>query len=423
MSRINNKNAIEIVTLLKKKGYEAYFVGGCVRDMLLNRQIADIDITTSAHPHQIEKLFPITLNVGAQFGVMVVVIQGVNYEVATFRNDGAYIDGRRPISVEFSTAKEDVLRRDFTINGILYDPIEDKIIDFVNGQEDLKAKTIRAIGNASQRFAEDKLRMLRAVRFTTRLNFSLESETKKAIQQMAADIIQVSQERITDEMEKISTGPSPHKAILLLQETGLLPIILPHFANYQPNAMATITSLFAQMEGCDFDSALAILLAHEGHTSSMMEFDFPSEENPKISEKNLKASRIFNLSNNVTKDVSQIWTTITQFKKYRQLRKALQMRILLNPLFAKALTLQRLWEINRHAPSPITSTLEKDYIELTHQQIPESFLNGTELLALGCQPGHNISLLKTELENQQLEGKITDKTTAIEFVKNANSLK
>ena len=417
MPRINDKNAIAIVTLLKQKGFEAYFVGGCVRDMLLGRPISDIDITTSAHPEQIEKLFPHTLGVGAQFGVMIVVIQGVNYEVATFRNDGAYIDGRRPESVVFSTAKEDVLRRDFTINGILYDPLEDKIIDFVEGQKDIQAKTLRAIGEPLKRFTEDKLRMMRAVRFTIRLGFHLDAQTKNAIQQMAKDIKQVSQERITDEMEKIITGHSPHLALILLEETGLMPYILPHFSFYEKNAMQSILTIFSQLEGCAFDSALALLLAHDNNMAPIAEFEFSSDENAKNHEKKLKLSKVFNLSNQIIKDVSHIWALLAQFKTYQQLRRALQIRILLNPLFAKALTLQRLWEINRHIEKPITPKLERDYIEVPVQQLPESFLNGNELLALGCQPGHSISLLKTELENLQLEGKILDKNAAIDFIK------
>lgn len=421
MPRINDKNAIAIVSLLKQKGFEAYFVGGCVRDMLLNSPISDVDITTSAHPEQIEKLFPHTLGVGAQFGVMIVVMHGTNYEVATFRNDGAYIDGRRPESVVYSTAKEDVLRRDFTINGILYDPLEDKIIDFVEGQADIQSKTLRAIGEPLKRFTEDKLRMMRAVRFTIRLGFHLEAQTKKAIQQMAKDINQVSQERITDEMEKIITGRSPHQALALLEETGLMPFILPHFTLYEKNAMQSILTIFSQLEGCAFDSALALLLAHDNHKGHIAEYEFSMDENAKNHEKKLKLSKVFNLSNQIIKDVSQIWALLAQFKNYLQLRRALQIRILLNPLFAKALTLQRLWEINRHIENPITPKLERDYIEVPVQQVPESFLNGTELLALGCQPGHSISLLKTELENLQLEGKILDKTAAIEFVKRNHS--
>lgn len=416
MSRIQDPNALYIISTLKQKGYEAYFVGGCVRDMLLNKKVSDLDITTSAHPHQIEKLFPVTLGVGAQFGVMIVVIKGVNYEVATFRNDGAYIDGRRPVSVEFSTAKEDVLRRDFTINGILYEPFEDKIIDYVNGQQDIANKCLRAIGDPLHRFAEDKLRMLRAIRFTVRLQFNLELETKKAIQQMANDIVQVSRERITDETEKIITGITPHKAIELLRETNLLYSILPHFKNYDEFTFQNILLIFKSIEGCEFDTALALLLAHESCNSPINEFNFPSNENPKALEYRLKASKLFNLPNQTLKNISHIWANLTLFKSYATKRLALQIRILLNPLFPKALALLNEWEVVNGIKSRLTPLLQKDYDNLKHQQIPESLLNGTELLALGCPPGNTIALLKTELENLQLEDQIKTKIDAIEYI-------
>lgn len=416
MSRIQDPNALYIISTLKQKGYEAYFVGGCVRDMLLNKKVSDLDITTSAHPHQIEKLFPITLGVGAQFGVMIVVIKGVNYEVATFRNDGAYIDGRRPVSVEFSTAKEDVLRRDFTINGILYEPFEDKIIDYVNGQQDIANKCLRAIGDPHHRFAEDKLRMLRAIRFTVRLQFNLDLETKKAIQQMASDIVQVSKERITDETEKIITGLTPHIAIELLRETNLLYYLLPHFKNYDETTYQNILLILKSIEGCDFETALAVLLAHESSNSPIKDFNFPSNENPKALEHQLKASKLFNLPNQTLKNISHIWANLTLFKSYATKRLALQIRILLNPLFPKALALLNEWEAVNGIKTRLTPQIQKDYNNLKHQQIPESLLNGTELLALGCPPGNTIAHLKTELENLQLEDQIKTKIDAIEYI-------
>ncbi len=416
MSRIQDPNALYIIKTLAQNGYEAYFVGGCVRDMLLQKKVADLDITTSAHPKQIEKLFPVTLGVGAQFGVMIVVMGGVNYEVATFRNDGAYIDGRRPVSVEFSTAKEDVLRRDFTINGILYEPFEDKIIDYVNGQQDIKDKCLRAIGNPHHRFAEDKLRMLRAVRFTIRLQFQLELETKNAIQAMANEIVQVSKERITDETEKIITGLAPHSALELLRETNLLFNLLPHFKSYDATTFKNILSLFKSLEGCDFDTALAILLAHEGNNNQISIFHFPSNENPKALEHQLKSSKLFILPNQTLKNISHIWANLTLFKNYVNNRLALQIRVLLNPMFLKALKLLQKWETIYEIKTPLTPQLQKDFENLKHQKIPESLLNGTEILALGCPPGNTIATLKTELENLQLEDQIKTKDEAITFV-------
>src|SRR5882672_8148299 len=172
-------SAIEIINDLRQRGYEAYLVGGCVRDMAMKIEPADYDIATSAHPEQIIKIFPRTESIGAQFGVILVIYHGHPFEVATFRSDEAYVDGRRPIGVVFTNARQDVLRRDFTINGLLYDPITDQIIDYVEGQADIRAKLVRAIGDPQARFEEDKLRVLRAVRFGARLGYEIEAETWK----------------------------------------------------------------------------------------------------------------------------------------------------------------------------------------------------------------------------------------------------
>ncbi len=203
------QTARRIVTTLRSAGHEAYFAGGCVRDLLLGNAPADYDIATSARPQEVERLFRRTVAVGAQFGVIVVLEDDKEFEIATFRSDGNYLDGRRPESVTFSDAESDAQRRDFTINGLFYDPVEERVLDFVDGQRDLDARIVRAIGDPRQRFAEDKLRVLRGVRFSSRLDFAIEPATWEAIREGASQVSAVSAERIRDELVKILVHPQP----------------------------------------------------------------------------------------------------------------------------------------------------------------------------------------------------------------------
>ena len=223
--------AIEVVERLRRAGFEAYWAGGCVRDQLLGRLPKDYDVATNAQPNQIRELFGRrrTLAIGAAFGVIVVMgpkPAGL-VEVTTFRQEAEYSDGRHPDRVTFSSAKEDAQRRDFTINGLFFDPVAERVIDFVGGRADLAAKLIRAIGQPRQRFSEDKLRMLRAVRFSAGFEFEMESDTLEAVREMAAQIAVVSPERIATEMRRILVAPSRSTAVRLLLDTGLAPVLLP----------------------------------------------------------------------------------------------------------------------------------------------------------------------------------------------------
>src|SRR5262245_14646759 len=219
--------AIEIVFELRTHGHEAYFVGGCVRDMVMEIEPADYDIATSAHPEEITRIFPRTETIGAQFGVVLVIKRGHPFEVATFRSDEAYIDGRHPTGVVFTDAKQDVLRRDFTINGLLCDPLTGDVIDYVNGRADIQAKIVRAIGDPHARFEEDKLRILRAIRFGARLGYTMEPGTGDAVATMAPKIHQVSSERTRDELTRILTEGQAARGIRMLEESGLRNQILP----------------------------------------------------------------------------------------------------------------------------------------------------------------------------------------------------
>lgn len=234
--KLRRKFAVEVVRRLRRAGYEAYWAGGCVRDLLLGLQPKDYDVATSATPEQVQEVFRNrkTVLVGASFGVVVVVgPRGAGQvDVATFRSEGAYLDGRRPSSVHFTTAKEDVQRRDFTINGLLYDPLAEQAIDFVGGLHDLQQRVIRAIGDPRQRFDEDKLRMLRAVRFAARFEFQLDADTREAIVAMAPHIRAVSAERIAQEMRWMLVDRHRRRAVEMCREVGLLTVIAPQLAAY-----------------------------------------------------------------------------------------------------------------------------------------------------------------------------------------------
>ena len=197
------ERAISIVQRLRQEGYEAFLAGGCVRDMLLHKPPQDYDIATNAKPEDIQRIFPETIPVGAQFGVILVLSDGKPFEVASFRHDGPYLDGRRPSQVRYGSLEEDIFRRDFTINGMVYDPIADRLIDLVEGQKDLERRVVRAIGDARHRFEEDRLRIIRAVRFAASLQFEIEAATFSAMKQLAATVTQISWERIGDEITRI----------------------------------------------------------------------------------------------------------------------------------------------------------------------------------------------------------------------------
>ncbi len=223
--------AEQICETLRHHGHQAYLVGGCVRDLELGRSPADYDVCTDARPNRVQELFPRSIAVGAQFGVILVVEEGEHVEVATFRSDVGYSDGRHPDRVVFSdTPQEDVQRRDFTINGLLMDPATGEVLDFVGGRADLRAGIVRAIGEPQLRFTEDKLRMMRGVRFAARFSFRIEPETMKAARSLAPQITQVSPERIRDELTKLLTEGAARRGFELLEEAGLLSVVLPDIA-------------------------------------------------------------------------------------------------------------------------------------------------------------------------------------------------
>ncbi|NGX42573.1 MAG: CCA-adding enzyme [Chlamydiae bacterium] len=238
--------AKKIVKQLNEAGYTAYFAGGWVRDFLMGHPSSDIDIATNAPPETIVKLFPKTVPVGISFGVVIVLMDGHQFEVSTFRRDLEYQDGRRPTEIELSTPVEDAQRRDFTINGMFYDPVEEKVIDYVKGQEDLKRGVVRTIGNPHERFVEDRLRMIRAVRFAERFGFTIDEETRKAIAENAKTLFPaVAIERVWQELEKMAEYPNFAQAIVELHQLGLLSVIFPVFKTIDVEELKRRVSSFA----------------------------------------------------------------------------------------------------------------------------------------------------------------------------------
>jgi tRNA nucleotidyltransferase/poly(A) polymerase len=254
--------AFEVVKQLRAHGHESYWAGGCVRDELMGRVPKDYDVATAARPEQIREVFGKrkTLPIGAAFGVITVLgpKNAGQVQVATFREDVAYSDGRRPDEVRYSSPEQDALRRDFTINGMFYDPLAEQVIDFVDGQKDLERRVIRAIGEPRERFGEDKLRMLRAARFAAALDFALEEQTIGAIREMAAEITVVSAERIAAEMRLMLEGPARADAVELLRESGLLSQILPEVT--ESESLQPALQMLAALDRPSFPQALAALL-------------------------------------------------------------------------------------------------------------------------------------------------------------------
>jgi poly(A) polymerase len=389
-------SAIAIVERLRQKGHEAYLVGGCVRDMVMKLEPADYDIATSATPDEIMKIFPHTEPIGAQFGVVLVIQRGHPFEVATFRSDEAYIDGRRPTGVVFTDAKTDVLRRDFTINGLLYDPVEKHVIDYVSGQADIEARIVRAIGDPQKRFEEDKLRLLRAIRFGARLGYTIEPETWAAVCRMAPEIKRVSAERIREELSRILTEGRAALGFRLLHESGLLAVILPEVQwNRQLERSLELIPAKAPV-----DFAFAVLLQDVG-----------VEDVRRISEE-------LRLSSSEAKHVVSLVRYRPRFARLPKLRVSELKRFLRLPRFEDhmelslvvtsaaggnleaynyAISLQRQWTAQDIAPAPL--------------------LSGDDLIAFGFPPGPLFKEILTRVEDEQLEGRLQTKEQSLDFVK------
>jgi poly(A) polymerase len=425
--------AISVVRRLREEGYQAYFAGGCVRDMLLQKKPQDYDVATNARPEEIQRLFPQTIPVGAQFGVILVVLDGEPFEVATFRHDGPYLDGRRPSHVRYGTLEEDILRRDFTINGMLYDPLGDETIDLVQGRADLERRLIRAIGEPQARFEEDRLRMIRAVRFAASLEFSIDPLTFNAIQQLASSVTTIAWERIGDEVTRILTEGGARRGFELLNQSGLLQVLLPEIValkgtpqspDYHPegDVFAHTLLLLSHLAPCSSETLAYGCLLHDiakpvcfRQETDRITFYGHTEVGAAMAEeilKRLKRSR-------------ETWERVA-YLVHNHLRhvQAPQMRLSTLKRFLREEGIDELLELTRIDALASNGDLQyyqfckRRLAELNEAQIrPAPLVRGTDLIALGLVPGPIFAEILQRVEDQQLGGDLTSREQALDWVK------
>ena len=423
--------AVDILRSLRSEGFQAFLVGGCVRDLVMGLTPKDYDISTDATPEQVTRLFPESIGVGAQFGVMLVPRPEGNVEVATFRSDGRYTDGRHPSDVRYSrTPQQDVLRRDFTINGLLYDPVKEQVLDYVSGQADIRARRVRAIGDPYERFSEDRLRMLRAVRFAARLKFTLDAAAAEAIRKQAAEIRQVSAERARDEIVKILTEGQARQGFELLDATGLLPEVLPEIkrmqgvaqpAEFHPEGDVWVHTMM-MLEGLRSPTptlALGVLLHDVGKppTFSVRErirFDNHAEVGAKMAEEILGRLR---LSVRETERVVELVRHHLRFMDFPRMRRSTRLRFLRLPGFAEHLELHRLDCLASHGDLSTYEMAKRLLEETPAEEIrPAPLLRGDDLIAHGYSPGPIFREILQAVEDAQLEGRIHTSAEALSMV-------
>ncbi len=448
--------AISIIRILREHGHKAYLVGGCVRDLLLGREPADYDVATDATPEQVMRIFPETYAVGAQFGVVLVpsperdVASNVSIEtgadvtcyvspkgnvveVATFRSDIGYSDGRHPDQVRFSKdPREDVERRDFTINGLLLDPVTNEVLDFVGGRKDLKACIIRTIGNPDRRFSEDKLRMLRAVRFAARFGYTIEPETFQAIQKLASQIHQVSRERVRDELSKMLTEGHARQAFLLLDQTGLLHEVLPEIETmkgveqppqFHPEGdvfIHTLLLLDKLPHPCPITLAWGALLHDVGKpatfrvASDRIRFDGHVDVGVKIAEEICARLRF---SKDETNRILALVDNHMRFAHVQQMKESTFKRFVRMPRFDEHLQLHRMDCLSSHEDLTSYNFTREKMAAMTPAALrPAPLITGDDLIAAGYPPGPQFKKILSAVEDRQLEGILRSRDEAMTFV-------
>ncbi|MGA7856244.1 MAG: CCA tRNA nucleotidyltransferase [Candidatus Acidiferrales bacterium] len=432
--------AEQICSTLRAEGYQAYLVGGCVRDILLHREPADYDVATNATPERVEEIFPNSLTVGAQYGVVVVTTEThegtrLQVEVATFRSDVGYSDGRHPDAVVYAkSAEEDVKRRDFTINGLLLDPQSNQVLDYVGGRDDLRAGIIRAIGRPEERFREDKLRMLRAVRFAARFGYSIEPETLRAIQKLAAEIAQVSAERVRDELTKLLTEGAARRGFELLDESGLLPQVLPEISRmkgveqppqFHPEGDVWIHTRM-MLEGlkpaCSPTLAWGVLLHDVGKPPTFalpagpngrIRFDRHVEVGTRMAEEICGRLRF---SNADTEQIAALVANHLRFKDVPQMKPATLKRFARLDRFDEHLELHRLDCMSSHRNLENYEFMSRFLAETPAEEVhPARLLTGDDLIGLGLKPGPRFKEILETAEDAQLDGKIATRDEALQW--------
>jgi poly(A) polymerase len=430
--------ATDICRKLEGCGFKAYLVGGCVRDLLLGREPEDYDVATDAHPARVQELFPSSVDVGARFGVILVVENGSQVEVATFRSDVGYSDGRHPDRVEYSNSPdEDVRRRDFTINGLMMDVETQQILDFVGGRDDLREGIIRAIGTPGLRFREDRLRMVRAVRFAARFNYVIEAETFQAIFAAAPHITAVSAERLRDEITKLLTEGAARRAFELLDESGLLKACLPEIAamkgvaqppEFHPEGdvwIHTLLMLERLPAGSSATLAWAVLLHDVGkpptfksarETGDRIRFDGHAEIGARMA---VAICRRLRFSVDDIEQIEALVANHLRFKDVFQMRPATLKRFVRLPRFEEEhLPLHRLDCLASHGNLDAYEFVRSFLRDTPPEEVrPSRLLTGEDLKAMGFRPGPLFREILQAVEEGQLEGRLMKREDALDFVR------
>jgi poly(A) polymerase len=437
--------ATSIVKTLRQRGFQAYLVGGCVRDLLLGCEPKDYDVATDATPPQVMRVFPETYAVGEQFGVVLVPLPkadraGVDslsktcaIEVATFRSDMGYSDGRHPDEVRFSkTPQEDVARRDFTINGMLLDPLSGEVLDFVGGQADLKTGIIRTIGDPEQRFQEDKLRMLRGVRLAARFEYAIEPATFQAMQILAKQIEAVSRERDRDELTRMLTEGHGRRAFLLLDESGLLPHVLPEISamkgveqppEFHPEGdvfVHTLLLLENLPQPCPVTLGWGALLHDVGKPATFrvagrIRFDGHVDVGVKIAE---EICERLHFSHDDTRQILALVDNHMRFGDVSRMKESTLKKFLRIPKFDEHLALHRADCLASHRNLATYEFVRQKQEEIPPQQMrPEPLVTGDDLIAAGHVPGPRFKEILGAVEDAQLEGRLASRHAALEFVR------
>ena len=425
----------QLAQRLRAGGHIAYFAGGSVRDLLRGEVPKDFDIATDARPEVVQKIFPRTYAVGAHFGVIVVLENDFQFEVATFRSDGVYLDGRRPVEVHFATAEEDAARRDFTINGMFFDPEKDKVIDFVGGRADLGARLIRAIGDPAQRFAEDRLRMLRAVRFATVLGFEIDPATWDAVVANAASINEISAERIREELVRIFLSPNRARGWDLLDASGLMRNILPELEAMkgceQPPQFHPEGDVFKHtrimLELLPKEASLPLVFSVLFHdigkpptsivdNEGRIRFNGHDRVGAEMTEAVMERLRFSRAEIDATVEAVRQHMV---FKDVPNMRVAKLKRFMARPTFDDELELHRVDCASSHRMMENYEFLQQKKEEFANEPIiPPPLVRGDDLIALGLKPGPRFGEILEAVETRQLEGALRDREEALEWVKN-----
>jgi len=427
---IRHPEAEAVVRRLTEAGHQAVYAGGCVRDALLGRPYPDVDIATSATPDQVQAIFSKASDPqGKAFGVIRLRQGDHIFEIATFRVDGPYLDGRRPSSVTFTTAEEDAKRRDFTVNGMFFHPLQNQVLDFVRGRIDLDAKIIRAIGDPSLRFQEDRLRLFRAIRFAVQLGFAIEPGTWKALVRLAPESKNLAPERVRDELVKIFTSPDPARGLDLLHDSGLIAIWLPELLEmrgcaqspeHHPEGDVWVHTrlLLTHLNKPSPVLALSALLHDVGkprtsrtEPSGRIRFFGHESVGARMTEEILRRLRF---SNDQIEAVVACIANHMAFKDAPQMRVSTLKRLLARPTFSEELELHRIDCTASHGELDIHRFLQAKQAEFSREEIrPKPLVTGHDLEKLGIQPGPAMGKMLHQLMDEQLEGKLSGREAAL----------